>query len=468
MTSNAASDWVRPIPSSLGGVVRADLIQADEGDRPITVMQGRLLQFVFIDRDKKKDVAEFHLENRDQSLWDAPELRKGQKWQITWGWQTELAIPRRMVVQSLRQGNPLVVTLHDESTLMDKRPKHRTWHNATDSDVVAEIAAEYGYEGVLADIEPTIAVRRNITQSSSDARFVQRLARRNGCIWYVDATGLHFHQRRYGVAPSHAFSYPGGPGGERVMGDPRIEGRLSNIALIKVKARDPWTKQAVESEIGVATDDAAGTLGDYIQQVISLGAEEELGDPDAPEGARQARVSRTLEVNLGAATQDEVNAAAIQWYTETIRNKYRMEVTVLGDPTVGAKQVHYWRMATEAFSGLYYCKEAKTTIVPGRYDMELKYVKDALGKIALANVLPVPKPKNSADEPPSKEDLTKVASIGGWENGEYVPKWIYVDDKGKTLLDAEKMTNDEIEQLSEAKKAYLQQASGGGLQLPGD
>lgn len=75
------------------------------------------------------------------------------------------------------EGSPtLTITCLDNSHLMNREKKNRSWDNVTRADIVKKIATEYGY---YPDIEPnyTFAVQDTISQSNqTDIEFLESLA----------------------------------------------------------------------------------------------------------------------------------------------------------------------------------------------------------------------------------------------------------------------------------------------------
>jgi len=427
---------------SLGGIgVWIDTYQSDEGDGPLELLlrddsnpDGRLLSFEFDDRDVKVDKATLFLRNSDMLLHDEPAFARGQKLLVTWGRRQFMGKPRRMVVKKTEGTDPLKVVLLDEAVLLDKAPKKRIWYNCTDSDVAREIAEENGYTSFLQDIVDTKAVRRSITQRGSDARMLRMLAHRNGFVFFVGADGLHFHPRNMEQEPTRWYTWRGtAQDNGEILSMPQITANLAaDIAKVSVRARDPLTHELVEAEYGVAS--GVETLGDYL---ASLGNDEEIGDPDSLEGRRQARVTRTTEINAGYATQAEVEAQAEALYRTTAQGRYKMTVTIRGNPEVGAKQLLGFNLPTETFSGLWYVPHAVTKIAAGNYTIELECMKDALGKLFTKKLRPVSKKKNQknddgGDSAPDESSLHKVATIILGQDDQPTEGWAFVDPNGKT------------------------------------
>jgi phage protein D len=97
----------------------------------------------------------------------------------------------------------------DASITMDRENKAAVWPDVTDSDVVSSIVGQYGLQP---DVDTTTAqhaeTKHSLVQRDSDLRFIRRLARRNGCLFWItsDENGLetaHFKRPPLGGSPAH-------------------------------------------------------------------------------------------------------------------------------------------------------------------------------------------------------------------------------------------------------------------------
>lgn len=88
-------------------------------------------------------------------------------------------------------GSMLSVIGADTSLTMDRETRTAQWADVSDSDVVTTILANYGY---APDVESTDAGhftdKHTLIQRDSDLRFVQRLARRNGFLFWITCDAL--------------------------------------------------------------------------------------------------------------------------------------------------------------------------------------------------------------------------------------------------------------------------------------
>src|SRR2546425_4875069 len=96
----------------------------------------------------------------------------------------------------------------DRSSEMDREAQSVIWDQVTDSDVVSTIVAGYSF---TPDVDTTAAShaedRHTLVQRESDLRFVQRLARRNGFLFWIsaDSSGVetaHFKRPPVGGSPA--------------------------------------------------------------------------------------------------------------------------------------------------------------------------------------------------------------------------------------------------------------------------
>lgn len=359
-------------------VVVLDLIDANGDDYDVTreemikIIEERLVGFEFSDHHKKKDQLKLTLRNDDYQLLENPVFTKGQKIAVTWGWSGNTAPPRRMVIVKVKGGEQIVVTANDLSQLMDKEKISRQFENMTDSEVVIQIAAEHGYTGQYIHVQET-KTRHDVTQSySTNARMLARLARKNGFEFYIDADGLHWHERRTEVTPAKKYIYRADPKVGSILSPPKFDVNLSKgVSRVKVVARDPITKELWELYGG--PDDTNMNV---------LGSEDEMGLPgDDTQGIRAKRLAREDVRNLGMMTRDELKDHADAIYREAVNDKYKMSLEVIGDAYVKGKLVVDVYNIAPSWDGLYYVRECVSKIENGNFTQSLKLSKSLLRKV---------------------------------------------------------------------------------------
>lgn len=362
-----------------------ELIDADVGDDEFsslretleTTIKSRLTKFEFSDHERKKDQALLTLENSDFALLENSHFIKGQKFALVWGWPGRMRPPRRLIVDRVKGGNPLIVTLLDTTQLFDREKVSKDWENVTDSEVVRDIANGHGYRGQYLHIDETSS-RHDVSQRyMTDARFIARLARRNGFEFWVDASGLHWHKRRTNGDSVKTYVYRKDRNGGEIIGEPKFDANLTKgISRVKVIARDPRTKQIWEKYGG--PDDT---------EIDSLGHEDAMGGVgDTSQGIRANRATREDVRYAGIMTEEEAQEEADARYRESVKGKYKMNMSVIGDGAVGAKMLISVYGLTDSWDGLFYVHECVDVIEGGTFIQNLSLQKDALGKLWASKV----------------------------------------------------------------------------------
>jgi len=447
------------------------LIDYDAGDdswmetwwRAVDYMNERLISFKFSDHESKKDQAVLAFHNPDFKLLDVPAFTRGQKYLISWGWPGRMGPPRRMIVVKVTGGNPLVVKMHDTVMLMDKKKEHRFNDKMTDSEFARMVAEAHGYKGPTVHIEETL-VRHEITQphSRTDARQLASLARRNGFIFYIDSTGLHWHSRSWKNEPVRTYFYRTDAGQGSIIDEPKFEANLSRgVSTIRVLGRDPLTKEQIDITVGPDTTD-----------MISLGAEREDGEGA---GLRADRVTREDVRPLGFVTRAEAEAEAHAIYRETAQNRYKLEMNVIGDGSIGGKQLIELYGVSDTVDGLWYLKEVEHTIVPGKYTCKFKGRKDTLREVKATKKAERTERrnknanKNKAIDAASSQALDQLKRIRKRATMRYGPDgepqivWYYINDENEQVVEV--LTPPEMRALGlRAREAIARESS--TTQLP--
>lgn len=95
----------------------------------------------------------------------------------------------------------------DTSITMDREFKSEQWSNVTDGEAVMRILSTYG---LIPDVMTTntrhLETKHSLIQRETDLRFIKRLARRNGCYFWISCNALgletaHFQQPQLNGTP---------------------------------------------------------------------------------------------------------------------------------------------------------------------------------------------------------------------------------------------------------------------------
>lgn len=443
-----------------GPVIAVQLLDADDGDDRPDALQAlladRLLGLKFSDHAERMDLLELTLRNDDYALYDEPGFAPGQKLEITWGWPGRMSPPRRMIVKRLKdEGGTVVVRAHCTLAQLHQRQRARFAQGVTDSEWVRTVADEYGYVGALATIETT-ALRHDITQPRwwTDAQQLQHMARRNGFLFYLDASGLHWHARPTDRQPARQFIYRTDQGQGSVLEPPTFEINLARaITRVRVVSMDPVRKTIVEQTAGI--DDEGR---------VAMAADDDLFDPDDPDmGRRGARLGSEAVLTGGLMSAEEALSLAAAHYRETAAGRYKATIKVVGDPQLGAKcLVGLWGDLSPTVAGLYFVREAITEIGPGTYMQELHLRKDARAESPAAKKRRPRARVNPATEmdftefDDAPEESMQIFLTGVVDSsGATVPAYIWSADGGQTGQTSQ-LTDEQFASLSPEQQTAWQ------------
>jgi phage protein D len=283
----------------------------------------------------------------------------------------------------------LTIEAQSLGVLMNQVARTRGFEGLTRSAVVRAVAREHGFDDGAIDVQETTETFDVINQAAeTDARFLRRLAAREGFVFYVDAAGLHWRRRREDSPPTHVFSWYGGDRGDLLSVN--VESDLvKRVGSVTVQARDPIAKTTT-----VATSSAASatraTLGDVVEVV----------DPASGASTILARNATSSVAMSSAATPSGAAREAEARFVTAEREAVKLSIVVVGDPTIEAKTLIELRGISPLLSGTYYVTEAKHVLQGGAYTCELKLRRDGNGRTTGATaadaVVPQTGEKNTA------------------------------------------------------------------------
>jgi hypothetical protein len=316
----------------------------------------------------------------------------GNLLEVSWGYPGNMAPPRRVMVKKIKGFTTLEIEGQALSTLMNREVKTRHWESKTRSEVVRELAKEHGYEGQFADVEETDGAFEVLNQAAeTDARFLRRLAAREGFEFFVDDRGLHFHQRRQGTAPTHVLTWFSDPGRGDILSVQVESDLVKRVGKVTIKGRDPLSRRTVESSSSSANT-ARSTLGELVEVVA----------PETGSTSLEQRNSTSSVHPTSASNGNRVNRESAARFCAAERATVKLSIQVVGDPTLRAKSIIELRGLTPLLSGKYYATEAKHTISSAGYTCNLKLTRDGVGRV----------PGKSAQEQQGERNQAKARKDG--------------------------------------------------------
>jgi phage protein D len=250
----------------------------------------------------------------------------------------------------------------DTSVAMDRETRSVLWSDLTDSDAVSTILGQYGY---TPDVDSTPAGhferKHTLVQRDSDLRFVRRLARRNGFLFWVtcDAHGnetAHFKRPTLDGDPVHNID---------------INRSSNNIASLELHWDVELPTSIVAAQLNL--NDKSAIDGDVTQS------------PLTPLGTRSlaAITGDTRSVHVIAPVDDSGDlrargeGALIEsgWF---VRASCQTSVNAM-NAIVRANTIVNLRGVGQRHSGKYYVAAVRHLIDPSAHTMEIELIRNGWG-----------------------------------------------------------------------------------------
>jgi uncharacterized protein len=426
--------------------IRIAVVPNDRSTNSLPVnLDGRVLSFTYEDSEKKTDKVSLQLDNDDLSLFDNEALFGGVILEVSWGYPGNMSPPRRVVIKKIKGFNPLTVEGHVASVLLNRRTRTRVWEQKRRSDVVREIGAENDFDGAFLSVEDTEEIQDVINQAGeTDAHLLRRLAREEGFEFWVDDTGLHWHERRLDLTPTHVFVWKTSKTGDILSINVESD-LMRRAARVTVKGRDPFEKVTLEETANNDNTDRA-TLGESREVVETVDVEtgqtvagiyRDVEDPlleqsrlDVQVGYQDLENQQTvldernatlLTYSVAENNQKKAQKRAAAKFKRAERRTVKLSMQVVGDPTLRAKSVIEVQSISSVLSGKYYVKEVKHTISSSGYICDLKLIRDAKGVFANRLTQKQKGRRNQSDFRPQNEvrEFVYVDPETGRETVEY-------------------------------------------------
>lgn len=329
-----------------------------------------VLSLEFEDNEKEADKLRLTISNEDLSQFDEPVWRPGMLLEVSWGYPDNMTPAREFVIERRSGGRALTVEARAKSVLMNRVARTRNFENVRRSDVVRQLLEENGWSATTSEIDETDEVLPVVTQHGlTDAQMIRRLAKIEGFEFFVDFDGAHFHGRRLGQRPIRTLRYFDDLSGE--IQDFSLDSETTAApGRVKVKGRDPVTKQEFETTADNASDSDRDVLAGELEAI----------DPDTGNTALRKNAATETTRHMPGATEKDAGKAAKTAFRDAQRGTVELSVTIVGDPSMIAKSVVMVEGLGKSLSGRYYVKQAAHRLAGGSgYTIALKLASDGTG-----------------------------------------------------------------------------------------
>jgi len=250
----------------------------------------------------------------------------------------------------------------DTSIVMDRETQTTLWTDVTDSDAATTILGQYGYN---ADVDTTSAghfeTKHTLVQRDTDFRFLQRLALRNGFLFWVTCDSEGNETAHFRRAPLE-----GDPAGDLVI---NLESNTLDSVDITWDVERPTSVIAAQLDLNDKSD-IEGALSQ--SPLASLGAQ--ALDSIAPD-IRSIHIVAPVDDAGDLQGRSEGVLVEANWF---IRGTCHTTVNSL-NALVRAHTVINLRGAGTRFSGKYLVSGVRHTIDASAHRMDVELIRNGWG-----------------------------------------------------------------------------------------
>lgn len=270
---------------------------------------------------------------------------------------------QKIHLQQGGEGSTVEVKGADTSIIMDRVFQSVIWSDNTDGDAVTSIVGTYG---LTADVATTPAThsedKHSLVQRESDLRFIRRLARRNGCYFWItydvasSTETAHFQRPSLTASPASSLGIN--------LATPAIQ-----ILDIEWNAENPTSVEGA----GLALEDKSDISGDVPQTPQSiLGAKKLL---DITGDTRSMHVAAPADDAGDMQARSEGALIEADWF---IRASCKTSLHKLG-VLVRANTIVTIQGAGSRHSGNYLVSGVRHLIDAADHMMEIELVRNGWG-----------------------------------------------------------------------------------------
>lgn len=343
-----------------------------EGSPKVRVdMSERVISMEYQDVEQKADKLELTVDNYDLSGFDDPIWRKGNLITISWGYPEAMSVPRICQIRKVMGFQELRIEALGKEVELNVVTRVRSFENMSRSDVVRQIAGEWGFrdESQL-HIQDTSTGREHISQArQTDAQFLRRLAQKEGFEWYIDHDGFHFHERDFYQQSVRTLTWYADPELSEIT-DISIENDVTKRAgSVNLKNHHPSKRRTISVDANLLSEKQRATLSSVVE---------------AP-GITESNVPGFKSIahhTIGSTTETDPAAAARHAAADLRRSQQmavKCNITLEGDPNLHAKTVIDLRGVGKRLSQLYYVRGTAHFVSAGDYHMSLECISDGSG-----------------------------------------------------------------------------------------
>jgi len=338
----------------------------DADSSAVWSLQHRIVAFSYTMLTSATDELKVTAYNNDLALFAHPALYHGAALDVTWGYPGQMATPRRVFLEGFRGFTELELTFSGRERPLNQTAKTHAWLDRKVAAVVREIAQSNGFTAANIDVDEVPTESTVVQAAETDAALLKRLAEAHGFEFFVDGLGFHWRAPRKSQAPSVELVY-GAPDGS-ILDISFGSNLMRHVGSVAVRSRDPLQRRTVEAKANTETV-ARDTLGQAI----------EVYDPERYQTAHQRDNAKAAIHPSSAGSLEAATTEAATRFDSAESMAFEATVSLVGIPTLCARQLVRLSGVSTYLSGNYYVQQACHSITDAGYITELQIIRDGAG-----------------------------------------------------------------------------------------
>ncbi len=359
----------------------------------------RVKSFKIEDSDEDLDTLVLVIDNKDMTQTENPAWAKGNTLEGSFGVGNARSTAKKFIIKTAKGFPNLKVTAFETTIELNAIDKCRAFTNVKLSDVAQTLAIEAGFETVSQVIQETAAVHTQVTQAHEpDARFLKRIAEKNGFQFFINEGVFHWHERDFKQQPIRVLKYFTSLDGD-IIGFKFEDDTASKPGEIEEKGINILEKKAI-----------AVTANNKETIRTSLGSIVGVYDKETSELHLITKVVRPTAARTETEAKEEVDGK----FKKSLESQIGLEFTMHLTGDLPAKTVVRVEGIGSIYSGNYYIKKGTHTIKENSGRSVFKALRNAVtGSISKKqDEGEVSGDKNETETPRDPKKLEQVAQIG--------------------------------------------------------
>lgn len=189
-----------------------------------------ITHFEYQDDEIKNTTLTIKVNNEGLKYIDDRRFNEGARFTVRWGYVNDLSPPRTFVISRAKPHFPkggevpiIEMVAYDLRSVVNKAINPKNYGKITSAKVAQKIAERYNLYTEIEDSKDDRVQSRVQPGNVTDIQFLMELAKKLNYDFYIEERTLHFHPKRFNLAPTLEFVYFTDGKGTLIDFDPDVD-----------------------------------------------------------------------------------------------------------------------------------------------------------------------------------------------------------------------------------------------------